>query len=390
MTQPPTRLARDVVLAVAAVVIARLAVNGGVRVVYPFLPEIARGLGVSLGVVSALVALRSMVGVGAPLVARATEVLGRRTMMLAGVGAVLAGSLVLAGSAGLVGATVGFVLLGLAKPGFDVPMQGWFGARVPYRRRSRVLGITELTWALSLLATVPVSGVLIARYGWQSPFLLVAVLAGIGIVAVWSLMAPDRPAMPERRPLRWTPQRLRILGVVLAFSVAAEMLFVVYGAWLEDDLGLSVAAIGLFTIVVVAAELAGEGGVAAVGDRIGPRRTILAGLAVSAVAYASLGLVGGSLMAAIAAVVVWFVGFEVTIVAAIPLVSELGADARERLLSMMISMIAAARALGALVAPALYGWGGIAASGLVAATLVGLAALLLVGVQEPTETSPAR
>lgn len=386
------RLARDVVAALVAVLLARLAVNGGIRVVYPFLPEIARGLGVSLAVVSALVALRSFVAVGAPLVARAAESLGRRSLMLAGLGFALAGSGLIivapgagpAGSPALVGlAALGFVLAGAAKPAFDVPMQGWFGERVPYRQRGRVIGITELTWALSLLATVPLAGVLIPRFGWQSAFAVVAALALVGLVAVRLLLRPDRPTQRTRRPLRLSRERVRVLAVVFVYTVAAELMFVVYGAWLEDDLGLSVTAIGLFTIIVVASELTGEGGVAAFADRLGAKRTILLGLVASGLAYASLGAVGGSLAAAIVAVVVWFVGFEVTIVATIPLVSELAAESRDRLLSLMVSTMALARGGGALLGPPLYDLGGIAASGLAAAALVAISALLLRGVAEP-------
>ncbi len=378
--------------ALVAVLLARLAINGGIRVVYPFLPEIARGLGVSLAVVSALVALRSFVAVGAPLVARAAETLGRRSLMLAGLGFALAGAGLLivapglapAGSWSLVGlAALGFVLAGAAKPAFDVPMQGWFGERVPYRQRGRVIGITELTWALSLLATVPLAGALIPRFGWQSAFAVVAALALVGLVAVRTLLPADRPTQRTRRPLRLSPERVRVLAVVFVYTVAAELMFVVYGAWLEDDLGLSVTAIGLFTIVVVASELTGEGGVAAFADRLGAKRTILLGLLASGLAYASLGAVGGSLAAAIVAVVVWFVGFEVTIVATIPLVSELAAESRDRLLSLMVSTMAIARGSGALLGPPLYDLGGIAASGLAAAGLVAISALLLRGVTEP-------
>ncbi len=386
------RLARDVVAALAAVLVARLAINGGIRVVYPFLPEIARGLGVSLAVVSALVALRSFVAVGAPLVARAAESLGRRSLMLVGLVFALAGAglIILApgaaapGSWSLIGlAAFGFLLAGAAKPAFDVPMQGWFGERVPYRQRGRVIGITELTWALSLLATVPLAGVLIPRLGWQSAFAVVAALALVGLVAVGTLLPADRPTLRTRRPLRLNPERVRVLAVVFVYTVAAELMFVVYGAWLEDDLGLSVTAIGLFTIVVVVSELTGEGGVAAFADRLGAKRTILLGLLASGLAYASLGAVGGSVALAIVAVVVWFVGFEVTIVATIPLVSELAAESRDRLLSLMVSTMAMARGSGALLGPPLYDLGGIAASGLAAAALVAISALLLRGVTEP-------
>ncbi|CAN5324987.1 MFS transporter [soil metagenome] len=376
----------EVRAALAGVLVARTAVNAAIRVVYPFLPEIARGLGVSLGAVALLVALRSVAGMGGPAVARLAERAGRRALMLVATVVVAAGCLFVAGAASLAGAAVGFALCGVAKPLFDVPMQGWFGDRVPYGRRGRVLGITELTWALSLLVTVPLAGVLIAATSWRAPFVLVAALAVTGTAAVRGLIGPDRPHARTRRPLRLTGQHRAMLGVVLSFSMASELLFVVYGAWLEDAFGLGVTAIGVFTLVVGASELAGEAGVAAVADRLGLRRSIFAGLFVSAAAYASLGAVGASLAAAVLVVVVWFVSFEVTIVASVPFVSELATESRDRLLGLMVATIAAGRALAAPFAPAVYAAGGVAATGLVSAGLALVAGALLHHVRSPVPT----
>ena len=45
----------------------RTAVNAPVRIIYPFLPSIARGLGISLAAASQLVTLRMVAGLAAPL-----------------------------------------------------------------------------------------------------------------------------------------------------------------------------------------------------------------------------------------------------------------------------------------------------------------------------------
>lgn len=382
------RLSPEVVRALGAVLLARTAVNGSQRVVYPFLPEIARGLGTSLAVLGALVAARSLIGLLAPVAARGAEVAGRRWLMLGGVAAAGIGTLVLGLAPGLAVAAAAFVVVGLAKPAFDVPMQGWFGARVPYAQRGRVLGITELTWAGGLLATVPLAGWLISATSWRALAVPVVVLAAGGAVAVWRLLPADRPRHPQPRPLRLTRQRLLVLAATFAFALAGESMFVVYGAWLEADLGLTVAAIGVFTVVVVAGELTGEGLVAAVGDRLGLRRAVLAGLAMSAVAYLCLGLVGASVVGAIVVVLAWFVGYEVTIVATVPLISEMGGQARDRLLGLMMVMIASARGVGALLGPALFAAGGITAAGVLAACAAVTSAALMAAVRSPS-VSPA-
>ena len=359
-------LSSEVRAALLAVLVARTAVNGAHRIVYPFLPEIARGLGVSLGVMGGLLALRSAAGLAAPLVPRLAESLGRRTLMLVAVAGTVLGCLLLASASGVAMAAAGLLTAGLAKPLFDIPMQGWFGARVPYARRGRVLGVTELTWALSLLLALP-AGFLIAATSWRTPFLLIAVLAAVGAGVVTRLIRGDRPATTVRSPLRMTGSAVGILGVVVLFRLAAELLFVVYGTWLEADFGLSVAAIGVFTLVVVAAELVGEGTVAAVADRVGLKRSVLVGLLGSALVYASLGFVGRSLPAAVLAVIGWFVLFEITVVATIPFVTGLAGDSRERLLSLVAAVSVLAGGAAALMAPQLFAVGGMGLCGLVAA-----------------------
>ena len=386
------RLVRtEVRAALVAVLIARTAVNGGHRIVYPFLPEIARGLGVSLGTMGLLLALRSLTGLAAPLVPGLSERLGRRSLMIAACVGTTGGCAVLAGAQAVPAAAAGLVLAGLAKPAFDIPMQGWFGARVPYERRGRVLGTTELTWALSLLLALP-AGFLIAATSWRAPFVMIAILGLIGAAVVARLMAGDRPTSRVRQTLRFSPEVRRILLVVLGFRIASELLFVVYGTWLESDFGLSVAAIGVFTVVVVGGELIGEGSVAVFADRVGLKRSILIGLIGSGIVYACLGLVGGALWAAVLAVVAWFILFEVTIVAAIPFVTGLAGDARERALALVATVSVGAGGLAAVAGPQLFRIGGIALCGLVAAASVILAALVLARVPSPTpaEVNPRR
>jgi predicted MFS family arabinose efflux permease len=366
--------------ALVAVLFARTAINGSLRVVYPFLPAIARGLDVSLGTVAAIVAVRNLGGLAAPVGAWAAERSGRRSPMVLATVVVAAGSLLTGASARLWPAALGMVVVGIAKPVFDVPMQAWFGDRVAYEARGRVLGITELAWPLGVIVVVPVSGVLIQHLGWQMPFVLVGVLAAAGALVVWTLIGSDRPERRVARPLELTRERVTLLGVVLLFSISAEMIFVVYGAWLETSVGLSVTGVGLFTVVVVAGEIAGEGAVAWVSDRIGLRRMTLGGLLCSGVAYLAFGLVDGSLLSALVVVVVWVATFEVTLVAAVPLASELAPGSRDRMMSLFTISLSLGRVLGALVASPVFVRGGIALTGVVAAGVVAGAAALLTGV----------
>jgi predicted MFS family arabinose efflux permease len=375
-------MTRDVKRALIATFIARSAANAALRVVYPFLPAIARGLGVTPAAVSSLIALRHVGALATPVVARISERRGRRWMMLAAMVAVTACCVLTASTSVFAVAGAGIVLVGFAKAAFDIPMQAWFGDRVPYSERGRVFGITELTWSVSLLAVVPVSGFLIELTSWRAPFIIVSVLSAIGAVAIARGIDSDKPREHVVRKLELTAPRVRLLASVVLFSLAAESPFVVYGQWLEGSFGLSVAGIGIFTIVVVVAELAGEGLVTVYADRWGLRRTVLGGLAVSALAYLAFSVTGSALLLAAVVVIVWIASFEVTIVAAIPFASEMAVGARERLLSLFAVMIALGRAIGAVVAQPLFSTGGIGLVGVVSAGCVVAAIVLLLAVKE--------
>lgn len=372
-----------------ATFIARTAANAGLRVVYPFLPEIARGLSVTPAALSSLIALRYLSGLAAPAAARVAERTGHRRVMLWTVAAVAAGCALTASTSVFLIAGAGIVLVGLAKPAFDVAMQAWFGARVAYAQRGRVFGITELTWSVALLLTVPLSGFLIVATSWRAPFVLVTVFAVAGTLAIYKGMESDRPHEIERVALRLTSERVRVLAVTWLFSIAAEIPFIVYGQWLETSFGLSVAGIGTFTLVVVVAELAGEGLVVAVADRLGLKRMTLAGLVVSGLAYLAFSMIGSSLAVAVIVVAVWIAAFEVTIVAVIPLVSELAAESRARLLSLLSVVVVGGRAVGAVAAQPLYSRGGFGLVGYASAACVGMAAFMLIGVREPGGRAPA-
>ena len=66
---------------VTAATLVRLVANIGHRMVYPFLPAIARGLGVSISSAGLLVTARSAVGLASPLFGPLSDRFGRRTMM---------------------------------------------------------------------------------------------------------------------------------------------------------------------------------------------------------------------------------------------------------------------------------------------------------------------
>jgi len=363
----------------------RLVINTGYRFVFPFLPAISRGLGVSLEQAGLLVSARSLTGVATPFVVSAIGRGERRVRLIVGGSLLFGAGMAVTAAAGIyAGAIAGFVLIGLGKPAFDAAAQAYIADRTPYEKRARYLSIIEFTWAGGLLVGAPAAGLLIDRFGWEAPFWATAILVGIGAVLAPLLLDPDtrgRVGRPGR--LRITRSAMAVLAMTLLFSLAAETTTIVYGAWLEDEFALSLAALGLASTVVALAELAGEGAVLAFADRMGKRRMVAWGILVSAFGYVALGALGGGLVPGLIALSIAFIAFEITIVATIPLATEMVPAARSRYLALLTVAISLGRAAGDALGPVLFEWRGLVANTTLSAVAAVGSLVVLYAFTEP-------
>ena len=358
----------------------RLVVNTARRFVYPFLPAIARGLGVSLDQAGLLVSAMWLTGVATPAaVAVAGRGERRRRQAIVGLALFAAGAAITAATSVFVGAFVGFVLMGLGKPTFDIASQTYVADHTPYERRARYLSVLELTWAGGLIVGAPLAGFAIDRWGWASPFWLLAGAAVLLMPILWRLIE-DGSGTRQRGGGGLTLDRPAIGLLVTAglFSFAAEIMFVVFGAYLEDDFGLSLVALGGAGLVIGLAEAGGEGAVLGFADRIGKERSVAIGLAISIVGFGLLALTPSALWIALALVAVAFAGFEFTIVSAIPLATEVAPKARAQYLALFMVALSVGRAAGAAAGAPLFDALGPAGNAVLAASadVLALAVLL--------------
>jgi len=354
----------------------RLVVNTAHRFVYPFLPAIARGLGISLERAGLMVSARWIAGLGTPGVVRA---LGRgehhRRLIAVGLAAFAMGAAITSASNVYLGAFAGFALMGFAKPLYDVSSQAYVADRVPYARRARYLGIIELTWAGGLLVGAPAAGWLIDRAGWNAPFWVIAVLAAVAVTLVGLVL--DGSAEHQAGPgvsVPWDRSSVAFLLVVGILSGASEVMFVVLGAWLEDGFGLSLLTLGGVATLIGVAELVGEGGTVAFTDRLGKRTAVAIGIVVAAAGFLLLAVTHSSLRAGLASTMLAYLGFEFTIVSAIPFASEIRPRSRARFFAWMVVATYVGRGVGAAAGPVLFNAFGVPGDAVVAA-LANVAAL---------------
>lgn len=336
--------------------------NVAFRMVFPFLPRIARGLGVSLGAIGTALAVRELAGLTNPALGRLADRRGQGWAMgvaLAGLGV----ALVLQGVAGgLLLFSVGLVVLSLAKALFDVAAGAWVGDQVPFRSRGRAMGLLETSWAGAFIIGMPVAALLIRAGTWRVPFLVAAGACVVMAAVTWERRAcPPRPdtAGPVRaRRLAWSPALRAAVVTFVVMGIGHSMMLVTFASWLEDEHGASIGGLGLTAFVIGIAELGGSGGAAAFGDRIGLSRALSAGLLAAAAASVLLVAGKASFGLALAVMVAYFLSVEFTIVILLSLFSELDSTARGQVMGVAFAAFAIGHAAGAVAGTQVYErWG---------------------------------
>lgn len=381
----PAVSGRSFQFGLAVLTLARLILNSGTRFVYPFLPAIARGLGVPLEQAGLLVSVRWTSGMATPFV---TAQVGKeshyRRQVIMGLGLFAAGAAVTVTFGTFTGALFGFAAMGLAKPTFDVAAQAYLAHRVEYNRRARTLGVFEATWAGGFLVGAPIAGWLIDWGGWETPFWVFSAALGLAALLAFGSMELEAGKQAARQKLVWNRPAIGLALVMSLFAAGAEILFVVFGIWLETAFGLSLVALGGTAILIGLAELAGESGTIAITDRLGKRRALVSGLSVAAVGYLLLIPGENNLVLGLAALAIGLAGFEFAILSSVPLQTEIRPKARAQFLSWTVLSMAVFRAIGAAIGTPLYNEVGLAGNAIVA-TIVNVAAIavLLAWVKEP-------
>lgn len=333
---------------------ARLVLNTAHRMTSPFLPVIARGLGVPLEEAGALVAMRSAAAMATPIIVTANRKRQRRRVVQLGLVMFVAGAVVTAATSAFVGALFGFAAMGLAKAVFDVSGQAYLSDRTPYAMRARYLALFEVVWAGGFLVGAPAVGLVIDRWGWEAAFYVTAALAALAVIGVQRFVEPDEPGHGERGKLSLSRSSLALMIAAGLLSGAAEFVSVVLGAWFEDSFAIELGAIAGLTALIGLFELSGSSLTALITDRLGKKRAVMTGLVVGAAGYALMAVGRDSLVLGVGAALLAFAAFEFTIVSTFPLASEAVPHARARYLAWLVVAINAGRTVAAFLGTRIF------------------------------------
>ncbi len=382
---PPTPLPPLSPISLTVIVAGRTLSNLPFRITSPFLPTIARAVGVSLSSAGLLASAMGAMSILAPLMGLLSDRYGRRRLMQVSLVLLAAMSVLAANSTNFNVILLAFAGFGLAKALFDPSVLAYLGDAVPYSQRGRVMAIAEFAWSAAWLFGVPLGGILIERAGLSALWWAVAVVAVITAVMIQVTLPPapthHAPTTTNgdgqwrvliRNPVVWA-----VMAVSFFMLFALDNVFILYGAYLEDQFNLTLGAIGLLSIVIAVAEAAAELGAVRWTDRIGKQRSVILGLIGFGVLVLLLPLAGGAAWLTVLAFAVAIFVFEYTIVSFIPLVSEVAPNARATLFGIYIGTLGLGRIVAPLIGTRLYeATGSLLASCIISAIAVWIAAFI--------------
>lgn len=371
-------------LSLIVFILVRLVVSTVFRMVFPFLPVLARGMQVPLESVSLAVGARSILGFLGPPLGVIADLRGRKQALV--------GALVLFGLSLLAVAIwptysvffTGLVLTGGASVIIDSSIHAYIGDQIPYPVRGRASAAVELGWSLAFVIGIPLMAVNMAHRGWSAPFLWLGI-GGLLASALIGLVLQRTP------PISGTWQQLReglrkilipspLLGLLLAalMTLANQLINIVFGIWMEQSFGFTIEELGASSIVIGVAGLVGVACAILFTDKLGKRRAIGLGLLMNSLVCLSLPFLGRQSWGALAALFFFYLSFEFSLTSLFPLMTALSSQARGVYMAAMLAAFSLGDAIGALLGPLLIRSGMIAnAISTSAINLCGLVLLVL-------------
>jgi MFS transporter, DHA1 family, inner membrane transport protein len=389
----------------------------GFRLPYVFLTPISKQLGTTIGHLGSLMALGELTGLLTGIIGRSLDRGKFRFWLTMGSGSTIGGVAIMgaAATSQIRSSTLfalGFAITALGVATFTTSAHAWLGASVPYARRGWSMGRLETSWAFAVLIGAPVFGLVISLFNVSTMFAGLVFVSTLSTWSVWNIFgqphsansansspASSGPATddessdpiganhysaniapsgsPEAKAL------VRRIAAALVCSAAMSFgsicIFSVYGSWLTERFGLSIRAVGLFSVFVGLAELGASTLSSAKTDQWGKRRSVAMGSLVMLAGMVGIGIVPKITVLGVGVLVLMFLGFEFGYVSLLSVISEVGEHRKGTVLSIDHALSPLGRAGAAALATNLFDAHGIAPIAVIAgvASLLAFAAIRL-------------
>lgn len=214
------------------------------------LPTLARAFGASFPQVQWVV-LAYLLAVTTLVVSagRLGDLIGRRRLLLAGVVVFTAASLLGGAAPGLTALIAARAAQGLGAAAMLGLAMAFVGQAVPRARAGSAMGLLGAMSAVGTTLGPSLGGLLIAELGWRAVFLVNAPLGGLTLLLAWRHLPVDRRGAREGAGAFDLPGAL-LLGLALAALALATTGGGGRGATLDGTLlGVAAAGLGLFVLV---------------------------------------------------------------------------------------------------------------------------------------------
>jgi predicted MFS family arabinose efflux permease len=331
--------------------------NIGVRWIPFFLPNLGRAFGASTAGLTTVLGLGEMAGLLTAATGRQLDSGRERLIMTVGMALVgVSTVLAIVGTFAIFAVSQFLLILGISL--YTVGGHAYISRHVAFARRGRAIGIFEVSWALGLLVGAPVAALLIDGISWRAPFIAVGMLSFISCVLL--IRTPEDPAL--ERPARVSAAPTVPLNTNALYAVAASAgialagltTIVIAGTWMEDRLGISTGGIGAVAMGFGAVELMSSASSARFSDRLGKNRSTRAALVLLCGGLGLMAVAQSSLLVGATGLILFFGGFEYSIVTSFSVVSEALPEARGRVLSVNMATGTVARGGGSVASGFLY------------------------------------
>ena len=301
-------------------------------------------------------------GIIGPLVATMADRIGRKTGMLVGLTIFTIGSVLMVIFPNIFIFFVA-ILLGTFGRNIVIPaMVAYIGDQVPFESRGKAIGIVETSWSLAFILFIPLVGLLMEKFGWQTPFIFLAVSGLIMLASVQIVIPPDN--IP-RHAYRQNPfaylklvlaNRYAVYGLVMGVFIftGSASIQIIYGVWLQDAFKLSITALGLASTVIGFAQLAGELLSAALVDRIGKKKSVYIGLVITIFVSAMIFWLDDTLPGSLVWLFIFFIGLEYAVISSLSMMSEIVPEACASVIAIFYATVSIGFTVGPAVAPLLY------------------------------------
>jgi predicted MFS family arabinose efflux permease len=374
-------------------VMAKFLVDTATQIFNPFLVIIGSGLGISVVAMGRLVALRSLMGIAAPILGSIADKFGYRLVMRIGLALTGSGLILGALSGNYVIFGISMVLGGVGAIGFTPNLHAYLSSRLPYAKRAMGLGIVEYSWALAGIIGLFAAGLLIEAFSWKTPFYFLG--GGLILMALFFGFLPcektekrrassdrsnaasrdaieeksrdavrERPK-PEVKVLYRQIRQFMDLGANAASAWANVWLsglvmfammnvVIIHGGWLEAEYGTGPSTLGLISLIFGLADLSASMTVSLFVDRIGKRRSVIIGVLIMIAGFTLFPFLNRGLVPAVIGIAIPRIGFEFAIVSNFSLLSEQVPENRGKILGLGTTFAFIGSSLAGLTGPLMY------------------------------------